>query len=102
MKKLTVHELAELFLAVTFDESRKKQYVDLDIVAEKLGIEDRTKLINIAYYLEFDSLIDFRNAPVHASAMITPKGIKVVEDGGTSGIIAKYRENPDSFSAGAK
>lgn len=102
MKKLTVLELAELFLAVTFDESKKKQNVDLNTVAEKLGIEDRAKLINIAYYLEFDSLIDFRNIPAYASAMITSKGVKVVEHGGTSGIIAKYHEYPDSFSAGEK
>lgn len=103
MENLTIEELVELFLVVLFDLSsvgEHKEYIELQEVATMLGIHDAVRVTNVAYYLAFTRAITFREVAGKSFAKINSKGIEVVKSEGTTGIIAKYRENPGTFLVG--
>ncbi len=93
-------ELAELFLTVVFDEAEKNGHgtrISLDEIASKFGVNDKMRVYNIAKYLHDRNLIEADFTVGETWAMITGGGAIFVEQGGSTGIIGKYRANPNSY-----
>ena len=92
-------ELAELFLTKLYElaeSSDYSQHFNLRKIASEFGETDRTKVRNIAEYLKDKGLIKAFFSKDGAEATISGDGAMLVEKGGDTGIIKKYKENPES------
>ncbi len=93
-------ELAELLLTTLYDNAETEGHgkiVVLDNVAKQFGVTDRMKIFNLAKYLESRGMIHPIYAGSGTLARITGEGAIFVERGGDTGIIPKYRKEPNSF-----
>ena len=100
---MTTEELAELFLAHLYDlaEAAPHPYFLFSVndFAPRYGVTDPRELQNAVHYLGDRGLIILASVDVRfgISAGITMEGSAFVEKGGETGIIARYRENPEAF-----
>ena len=99
---MTNTQLAELLLVRLYDlaeaEGHGKWY-SLNEIAAEFGVTDKGKVFNIADALEDRGLIQasFTMGPA-VNACIKGEGTLFVEQGGNTGVIQTYRENPQIFS----
>ena len=100
---MTTEELAELFLVALYDlaEAAPHPYYLFSVneFAPTMGVTDLRELSKAMVHLEsrgltFSASMD---AIGGISAGITPDGTAYVENGGETGIIGRYRENPAAF-----
>jgi hypothetical protein len=98
---MTTTQLAELLLLRLYDSanaSGRDTELDLTAAAAEVGETDQMKVFNIGKMLESRGLI---RASFHVGgairAWITGDGELLVEQGGTTGIIADVRRNPQRF-----
>src|SRR4030043_2403969 len=99
---MNTSELAELFLTSLYDlaesEGHSKLFY-LNDFATKIGVNDIGKIIKAAEILDARGLIHpvsyELGGGVHTA--ISGEGCLFVEQGGETGIIQKYRQNPDTF-----
>ena len=100
---MTTEELAELFLVALYDlaEAAPHPYFLFSVneFAPTMGVTDLRELSKAMVHLEsrgltFSASMD---AIGGISAGITPDGTAYVENGGETGIIGRYRENPAAF-----
>ncbi len=100
---MTTEELAELFLTHLYDlsESAPHPYFLFSVndFAPRFGVTNRAELERAIHYLGDRGLIILASMDMISgiSAGITMEGSVFVEKGGETGIIGKYRENPDKF-----
>jgi hypothetical protein len=99
---MTNEEFADLLMVLLHDEVEAAPhsyfYCPLNELATRVDGQYREKLLNAAQILEDKSLIILSlGAFGQASAFITPKGFDYVENGGDTGIIGRFRNDPDSF-----
>ncbi len=99
---MTTEELAELFLASLYDLAEAAPHPNFlftmnDFVA-RLGISDMTQLRKALNHLENKGLIFLATTDAWGgvSAGITIEGSIFVENGGETGIIERYRNDPAS------
>jgi len=93
-------ELAELLLTRIYDIAENEGHgsiIDLMEESQKFGIKDRGKVDNIAEYLASQGLINADYSSMGPLVNITGTGAVFVENGGNTGIITKYRHEPQSF-----
>jgi hypothetical protein len=102
-KKMTTPELAELFLAHLYDLAEAAPHPNflfsVNDFAPRYGVESREELEGAIHYLGDRGLIILASLDMFGaiSAGITMDGSVFVEQGGKTGMIKKYRENPGSF-----
>jgi predicted nucleotide-binding protein len=93
-------EIAELILFRLYELAEKESHSELfsinDIAAE-FGVTDKTKVLNIAKLLENRGLIVAAHTFGGSHAMISGEGALLVESGGQTGVIQKFRGNPGDF-----
>ncbi|MDR2019054.1 MAG: hypothetical protein LBQ00_09395 [Syntrophobacterales bacterium] len=99
---MTTDELAELLLAYLYDKAEAEAhnffFFPLVDFATAAGITDHVELRKIAEGLEELGLVMLSQDMLgQISALINLEGNSYVEDGGKTGIIGKYRENPEVF-----
>jgi hypothetical protein len=95
-------ELAELILVVLHDRSESGgygQYLSLGDIAAEFGENDPMKVREAARLLRDQGLVHAVFTDVSSSARIMGPGIALVEEGGRTGIIEKYRQGLHSPSA---
>lgn len=94
---MTTTELAELFLVKLYDlaesEGHEKSFA-LAGIAEEVGVTDLAKIFKVAYLLKDRGLIIALFIMEGPLATISSKGCLLVESGGETGIIRKFRDNP--------
>jgi hypothetical protein len=94
-------ELAELLLVRLYDLAESEGHLklhSLNAIAEEFGETDMGKVFNVAKALEGRGLIQaaFAMGPqVHAC--IAGEGSLFVEGGGDTGVIPRYRANPEHY-----
>lgn len=100
--KIKLAELAELCLAELYDFAQAEgQYKSLHIddIIRKFGSPDLTTCEKVIQHLQSQGCIavsvDAWNTL--GQLQITPFGITMVESGGSTGVIEKYRQNPSQF-----
>jgi hypothetical protein len=99
---MKIAELAELLLVGLYDAAIAQghaKYQSLDALAAQFGVADRGKVIELARLLEKRGLIDAVINNAGASARILGPGLVLVEQGGETGIIEKYRANGNRLDA---
>jgi len=74
-----------------------RHYFSLDEIAQNFGEKDGFKIIQIANYLKQRGWIAAAISSAGAAGHITGMGAVFVEQGGNTGVIAKYRESPQRF-----
>lgn len=99
---MNTSELAELFLTSLYDLAESEGHTKLfhlNDFATKIGVYDIGKITKAANILESRGLIYPVSYQVGGgvSASISGEGCLFVERGGETGIIQKYRQNPDTF-----
>jgi len=99
---LTTDELAELLLAYLHDKAEAEAhsffFFSLSDFATAAGITDHAELLKVAQGLEDLGLVMLSQDMLgQISALINLEGSSYVDEGGRTGIIAKYRENPQAF-----
>jgi hypothetical protein len=100
---VTTEELAELFLAHVYDLAGAAPHPNflfsVNDFAPGLGITDREELQKALNVLGDRGLIILASMDMYGgiSAGITMEGSVYVEKGGETGVISKYRKNPQSF-----
>lgn len=100
---MTVSELAELFLMYLYDAAENEGHLkmfSLNDFAKQLGVSDIGKIINAAKILERRGLIKNVSYQIggNVDASVSGEGCLLVERGGQTGIITKYRNNPDAYT----
>ena len=93
-------ELAELFLVQLFDLANQEgfdKFQSLDPLAQKLGVRDRARVLSVSTLLEDRGLVRTANTFGGSNAVITAEGADLVEQGGETGCIEKYRNTPEDF-----
>jgi hypothetical protein len=101
-KAVNRQELAELILVYLYDKAEAEAhsffFFPLSEFASLAGIKDDTEMLAAARSLEDQGLVmlsqDFMG---QISAFINLDGTVYAEKGGQTGIIAKYREDPQAF-----
>jgi len=99
---MNTSELAELFLTSLYDlaesEGHSKLFY-LNDFATKIGVNDIGKITKAAKILEARALIHPVAYDIAGGvrASISGEGCLFVERGGETGIIQKYRQNPETF-----
>ena len=98
-------ELAELLLTYLYDCAENLGhsffFFKLNDFAAKIGISDNAEVTEAAVMLEDAGLVMLTyDAAGEVSAMINNDGCVVVEAGGATGVIPRYREDPGFFVAG--
>jgi len=102
-RKMTTEELAELFLAHLYDlaEAAPHPYFLFSVndFAPRYGVMEVKELQAALHYLGDRGLIIVASVDIRSgiSAGITMDGCVFVEKGGETGIIGRYRENPEAF-----
>ncbi len=100
---MSTEELAELFLTYLYDLSEAARHPNflfsVNDFAPRMGITDREQLLNAVNLLESRGFIFLASYDAWGgiSAAITMDGAVFVEKGGGTGIIARYREDPQAF-----
>ncbi len=99
---MTNTQLAELLLVRLYDLAEAEghgRWHSLNEIAAEFSVTDKEKVFNIADALERRGLIQatFMHGPA-VSACITGEGTLFVEQGGDTGVIKTYRENPQIFN----
>ena len=99
---MTTDELAELLLAYLYDKAEAEAhsffFFPLSEFATAAGITDHAELLKVAQGLEELGLVMLSLDPLgQINALINLEGNSYVEGGGRTGIIQKYRENPQAF-----
>ena len=99
---MTRDELTELLLAYLYDraegEAHSFFFFPLEEFAVAAGITDPAELLQAAHDLEAGGFVMLSQDLLgQVSAFINLEGTCYVEAGGETGIIAKYRENPEAF-----
>lgn len=100
---MSTDELAELFLTYLYDLSEAAPHPNflfsVNDFAPRMGITDREQLLKAVNLLESRGLIFLASYDAWGgiSAAITIEGSVFVEKGGETGIIARYRDDPQSF-----
>jgi len=98
---MTMTELADLILARMYDLAQKQGYsedFDINAIAQEFGETDTHKVSNAARVLEGHGWIDATfeyGGGIHA--FLTGPGSIAVEQGGTTGVIHAFRQNPRRF-----
>ena len=95
-------ELAELFLAYLYDKAEAEAhsffFFPLDEFVTRAEITDGATLLKAAQGLEDRGFVMLsQNIMGEISAFINLEGSSFVESGGETGIIGRYRQNPDAF-----
>jgi hypothetical protein len=96
---MTVSELAGPLLVKLYDYAEKHGYakiVPVEKLAVQLGETGLRKIRNAAIAFKNRGLIDARISFNQSLGFISGEGAMLVERGGETGIITKYRENPAS------
>jgi hypothetical protein len=102
---MTTEELAELFMVSLYDmaEAAPHPYFlfTMNDFAPRMGITDMADVRRALRFLEEKGLIFLASTDAWGgiSAGITVDGSQFVENGGETGIIARYREDPAAFIA---
>jgi hypothetical protein len=100
---MTTEELGELFLAHVYDLAEAAPHPNflfsVNDFAPGLGITDREELQKAINLLGDRGLIILASMDMYGgvSAGITMEGSSFVEKGGETGVIAKYRKDPQRF-----
>ncbi|HBE44853.1 MAG TPA: hypothetical protein DDW17_05205 [Deltaproteobacteria bacterium] len=99
---MTIEELAELLLAYLYDKTEAEVHSYFFFpLADFMGlakIDDGEEVLKAAHLLEAKGFILLSQDYLgQVNAMINPDGYSFVEAGGKTGIIGKYRENPDFY-----
>lgn len=100
---MTTQELAELFLTALYDLAEAAPHpnflFNMNEFVTAVGISDFAELAQAVQHLESKGLIYLSSfdAMGGVSAGISPDGQQFVEQGGETGIIAQYREDPRRF-----
>jgi hypothetical protein len=96
------NELAELLLAALHDLAQSKghgQYYSLTEIAAEFGEKDRGRVGEIGQWLEEQGLAQVIIDTGGTAARIVARGNLLVEEGGRTGIIEKYRHGMHTPSA---
>lgn len=100
---MTVTELSELLLFFLYGQANKEghtQIFSLNPYAHQLGIDDIGRIYNSTEILKNRGLI--KNVCHHVGGMvrasISGEGCLFIENGGQTGIIQKYRSNPQAYT----
>jgi hypothetical protein len=100
---MTIEEIAELFLAHLYDLAEAAPHPNflfsVNDFAPRYGVEKREDLQAANHYLGDRGLIILASLDMFGtiSAGITMDGSVFVEKGGETGIIGRYRKDPQSF-----
>lgn len=99
---MTIEELAELLLVYLYDKTEAEVHGYFFFpLADFMGltkIDDGEEVLKAAHLLEAKGFILLSQDYLgQVNAMINPDGYSFVEAGGKTGIIGKYRENPDFY-----
>jgi hypothetical protein len=100
---MTTQELAELFLTALYDLAEAAPHpnflFNMNEFVSAVGISDFAELAQAVQHLESKGLIYLSSfdAMGGVSAGISPDGQQFVAQGGETGIIAQYREDPRRF-----
>ena len=100
---MTTEELAELFLAHLYNLAEAAPHPNflfmVNDFASTMGIEDRKELQRAVDYLGDRGLVISAALDMWGgiSAAITMEGSIFVEEGGETGIIARFRQDPEAF-----
>jgi len=99
---VTTEELAELLLAYLYDKTEAEVHSYFFFpLADFMGmakIDDNEEILRAAQLLEAKGFVMLSQDYLgQISAMINPDGHSFVEAGGETGIIGKYRENPEMY-----
>jgi len=88
---MDTEELAELLLAVTHERGKASQL--LDAIAQQFGVTDRSKVSRAAKWLEKKGWAEkVFTSDAGTDAAITQDGAKLVQSGGHTGAIPKYKQ----------
>ena len=93
-------ELAELVLLRLYDLAEKEghlRFFSVNDIAAEFGVADKAKVLNIAKLLENRGLIQAAHTFGGSNAMISGEGALLVESGGQTGAIQKFRGSPGDF-----
>jgi hypothetical protein len=99
---MDINELEELLLVYLYDRAEAEVhsyfFFPLNEFAISIGANDMQNILEVAERLESGGLIMLSQDLLgQISALINLEGISFVEDGGKTGIIKKYRDNPETF-----
>ncbi len=99
---MTTNEIAELMLVYLHDKSEAAIhsffFFSLSEFAVAADISDDAALFEAAQALESEGFVMLsQDISGQISAIINQEGISFVESGGKTGIIGKYRNNPDTY-----
>jgi hypothetical protein len=97
-----INELEELLMVYLYEraeaEAHSYYFFPLNEFAISIGANDMREILETAQRLESRGLIMLsQGSPGQINALINLEGISFVEDGGKTGIIKKYRDNPEVF-----
>jgi hypothetical protein len=101
---MDVNTLSEILLLSLYDLAEEQPhsyfFFQLDEIGARIGATDMEQMIKAAHILESRGFVTLSMGPWPAlSAMISGDGIDFVENGGESGIIKAYRNNPQEITA---
>src|SRR5579884_793958 len=91
---MTATELAELLLTVMSDRVQEEghgRFISLNDIAAQFGEKDLIKLMDVGNWMQSEGLVEVFSTCGATSARILAAGKILVEQGGRTGIIEKYR-----------
>lgn len=99
---MDLNTLSELLLVSLYDLAEEQPhsffFFQLDEIGEKLGATDMNQMVKAVQILESRGFATLSMGSLSAlSAMISGDGISFVENGGETGIIKAYRNNPQEI-----